>query len=353
MRGFYEQLERMLCNVTELKYGLARRLGRGAKKLFPNSRLQYQATKYDKSDGVDLVEMLASARQCRAAINGVLARSLPERVAQRAAEDERLFTYGERTLLFYDAAVRARRALSAKDTDGARRARAEVMRLADLLRQDTTSTKLSSSHGNAGNAFAATYATGVLATLEDALGPMEPERVKAFDVDKGMLVLLGTDFFGGGALRYGYHLHVYPGRIKVSDVGNFVYGQDARPHDRMTAWFRLPQVPKGGLWLNMIGLCCPVRTVGKVGAQVRINGKVVFADSAPFSSRELSAHQFHAPADAFRKGANRIEVRNVEPDGRVGSRPWFGIDRIEMRAKPLKPKGKPLPSKRAAARATP
>ena len=42
MRRFYESLEQMLCNARELKYGLARRLERGDKDLFPNSHLRYR-----------------------------------------------------------------------------------------------------------------------------------------------------------------------------------------------------------------------------------------------------------------------------------------------------------------------
>ena len=37
MRRFYESLEQMLSNVSELKYGLARRLDRGVADLFPDA----------------------------------------------------------------------------------------------------------------------------------------------------------------------------------------------------------------------------------------------------------------------------------------------------------------------------
>ncbi len=169
MRRFYETLEKMLANVTELKYGLARRLNRSGKNLFPTPHLQYPARHYDHDDGTDLVEMLAAAATGRWIINAVQARPLPPAVARRVAEDERLFTYGERTLRFYDAACRAWSALAANHEARARADYREVVRLADLLRQDTTSTRWASSHANAPNAFEASRATGVLSLLKHAL----------------------------------------------------------------------------------------------------------------------------------------------------------------------------------------
>ena len=40
MRVFYDTLEKMLANVHELKYGLARRLERGEEELFPTPELR-------------------------------------------------------------------------------------------------------------------------------------------------------------------------------------------------------------------------------------------------------------------------------------------------------------------------
>ena len=34
----------------------------------------------------------------------------------------------------------------------------------------------------------------------------------------------------------------------------------------------------------------------------------------------------------LRYGVNKIEVRNLAPDGHTGSRPWFALDRIELGA---------------------
>ena len=175
MRPFYESLEKMLANVTKLKYDLARRLDRGDKDLFPTPELRYERADGVACNGPTLREMLGHAAVCRrlitrAAVGRGQAPGLPDRIGARIAEDERLFTYGERTLRYYDACVQAWRAVRANRPDAARKHVAEAVRLADLLRRDTTSTRHSSSHANAANAFEASRATRAVAHLERVLG---------------------------------------------------------------------------------------------------------------------------------------------------------------------------------------
>ncbi|MBT3375430.1 MAG: DUF4838 domain-containing protein [Lentisphaerae bacterium] len=335
MRRFYETLEQMLCNVSELKYGLARRLERGAGKLFPNAHLHYEKTSSETNDGPDLVEMLGSAETCRAIIDRVRGGPLTPRIAARVEEDGRLFTYGERTLHYYDACARAYSAIRQDSKEAAREALAQAKRVADLLREDTTSTTLASAHANSPNAFTATYAAGALAVLQDLIGPIVPDDVKTFDVEAQKLVLIGRDFSGGGALKYGYHLHVFPERRKVSDDGNFIYGKGTRPYDRMTAWFRMPDVSAAPLFFRPVGLSYPEHGDSGVAGRILVNGLQVFAGDVPLPTTALGAFEFMVPAGVFKKGLNRLDIRNVEPEGRVGNRPWFGIDRIEMRTKPM------------------
>ena len=170
MRTFYESLEKMLCNVSELKYGLARRLNAGAKDLFPNSHLRLRLDPGLKSDGPTLEEMVAAARECRALLAKAQAQDLPDRIKARIAEDEELYTYGERTVLYlYECALAFEAARSGKP-DAARRHHAEAKRLADLLRQDTASPKHSSTHANASDALTASFAAGALAQIEKLIG---------------------------------------------------------------------------------------------------------------------------------------------------------------------------------------
>lgn len=332
MRRFYESLEQMLGNVTELKYGLAGRLQSGAKELFPTTHLRYERTTYPKDDGPDLLEILEASRRCRQILDGVLRRRLPERVRQRVAEDERGFTYGERTLAFYDALARAYlRQREGKEAE-ARQAFREASKLAGLLKADTTSALHSSSHASAPDALAASYASGALTVLSSLLGPLEPEQVKAWDPARGPLTLTGKEFEGGGATRFGYVLHRYPEREKISDQGNYVYGQGSGL-DRIHAWFRLEKRPEGEMALVLVGIKCPQPAGGEVLGEVRVNDTLVFSGSVPFAERDLTRHEVAVPAQALKEGVNRIEVRNTQPGGQVGNRPWFGIDRVELSAR--------------------
>ncbi|MEA3366814.1 MAG: DUF4838 domain-containing protein [Planctomycetota bacterium] len=176
MRAFYESLETMLASVTKVKYDLARRLDRGDKDLFPAPELRYRREQGLTCNGPTLLEMIEAGRRCRAAIDKALAMDLPDRVRARIAEDERLFAYGERTLGYYDACVRGWQGVRAGNANEARRHVAEAQRLADLLKQDTGSTKHSSSHANAANAFEASRATHAIDRLRRALDALEKGR---------------------------------------------------------------------------------------------------------------------------------------------------------------------------------
>ncbi|NQT87261.1 hypothetical protein HQ560_10885, partial [bacterium] len=71
---------------------------------------------------------------------------------------------------------------------------------------------------------------------------------------------------------------------------------------------------------------------GKVPMEMLVNGKSVFKGDAPFSLEGLSAHMVRIPAAALVTGRNRMTFRNLTPEGPVGNRPWFGIDRVELRS---------------------
>ncbi|MBM3335152.1 DUF4838 domain-containing protein, partial [Candidatus Sumerlaeota bacterium] len=176
MRQFYENLEKMLCNVSELKYDLARQLERGAADLFPKPHLQYEKTAQQKDDGPDLVEILQSAKRCREIIGGVVKQELPERIRHRVAEDERLFTYGERTVQFYDALCRTYFDVRKSKLTEAREALAEAQELARLLEADTTSTTFSATHATDVNALSASRATGAPKRLAEMIRALETKK---------------------------------------------------------------------------------------------------------------------------------------------------------------------------------
>jgi len=173
MRQFYLSLEKMFSNVSELKYGLARRLDRGAKDLFPTPHLRYETVPGEECTGPTLLEIVDHGKTCRALIDRALAAELPERVKARIAEDERMFTYGERTVEYLHQCVEAFRLGRAGQLDEARRHYHQARKIAELLREDTTSTSMCYSPG-AANAFEATYATRALDHLAKLLGQVEP-----------------------------------------------------------------------------------------------------------------------------------------------------------------------------------
>lgn len=333
MRRYYESLEKMLSNVTELKYGLARRLNSGAQDLFPTPHLRYRREEGVECDGRTLVEIVADARRCRELIDEVLTGDLPERIRGRIAEDERTFTYGEQTILYYDACVQAFELARADKPDEARVHYRQAEELADLLRADTTSPKFTYEPCLA-DALAASYAPAALARLASLLGPSDPASIKNFDPRKGSLVIAGSDFVGGGGMQYGHArggFALHAGNEKVSDRGNHVYAGSTGGFSRIAARFRLQEVPKGPLSLMLFGLSYPLVGQREVAARFLVNGKPVYEGPAPFNDKRLASYEVTVPPNLFNAGENEIVLSNTEPNGSVGSRPWFGIERIELR----------------------
>ena len=329
--AFYQALDAAFANVSELKYGLARRLDRGAKELFPTWHLRYEQTDHLPSDGPTFLETSGWALRARLSLEAAKAVDTTPTIRKRLEEDERLFSYGELTLRYYHECVQAFHLERAGEHEPARTHFAQAKRIAEQLRQDETSTKNSSSHANARDAFAATYATGALTHLADMIGPADPAQIKPFDPAAQPLVLTGSDFDGGGALRFGYELYVFPGRVKVSDHGNYVYAKPNGVHSRITAWFKLPRLPEGGLSLKLVGLSRPLTDDDPSPADITVNDTSVHTGPVPFSVKELSPMDVHIPAAALQVGDNKIVIRSLAAEGPVGGRPWFGIDRAELR----------------------
>ncbi|NLF09632.1 MAG: DUF4838 domain-containing protein [Pirellulaceae bacterium] len=177
MRRYYDSLEKMLCNIQLLKGwspSLCTRLDRGQKPLFPSPHLRYRRRPGVKCIGPTFVEILNHCRQCRRLIDEATARELPERIEKRLAEDERLFTYAERTLQYYDACVQAYESAWSGKKEEARRHYDEARRVAELLRRDEWPVAPGYTHHDVGeqieqNAFTATNATQALERISQLL----------------------------------------------------------------------------------------------------------------------------------------------------------------------------------------
>ncbi len=177
MRRFYGSLERAFANVTELRYTLARRLDRGkrTRPLFPTPQLRYRREPGVEDDEPTFLEMLEHVSASRKLLGQALAAELPPRIRARIAEDERLFTYGERTMLYYHACIQAYQRGWAGKLAQARRHYAEAVRLARLLEADTTSTSHAGEHASAPNAFVGTRAPRALERLARLLESLRGE----------------------------------------------------------------------------------------------------------------------------------------------------------------------------------
>jgi len=333
MRAFYESLETMLANVTELKYGLCGRLSRGDGNLFPSDHMPY--ARQDDEKGPSFAEILDASGACRRILGSVMTRSdLAQRVAERVAEDERLFAYGERTIAFYDALTRGYLAAREERADDARAAYAEAKELAELLKADTVSPTMSSSHASAPDALDASRAGAALGVLAERIGPLSPEEVPALDLSKEDAMLKGSDFRGGGGPVYGYNLYVFPEKNQVSDQGNYVYGQGGKPHNRMQGWCNVSNAPTGDVCAKVTGLLAPEPPGGSISGAVYINDTRVWEGNVPLAEREMSSFEFTFTATAFRSGLNKIVIENTESGGRLGSRPWFGVHEMQFRSAP-------------------
>ena len=81
MRRFYESLERMFSNISELKCGtptrLARRLDAGQERLFVNAHLQFQREPGVVCDGPTLTEIVGYSADCRKLIDEAMKMELP------------------------------------------------------------------------------------------------------------------------------------------------------------------------------------------------------------------------------------------------------------------------------------
>ena len=182
MREFYESLEQMYSNVEPLKgwsSNLAARLEAGAKDLFTESHLRYRREPGVSCDAPTLVEMVEQGRKCRQLLDRAKKVPVSERIRARLAEDERLFTYGQQTLAYFDACAQAFEHGRAGRLAEGRRYFAEAKRIAEVLRQDTWSVDLCYIHDEPfpNNAFQATYATRALDHLAKLLeSPPEKDQ---------------------------------------------------------------------------------------------------------------------------------------------------------------------------------
>jgi Domain of unknown function (DUF4838)/Glycosyl hydrolase family 67 N-terminus len=327
MRAFYESLETMLCNCRDLKYTLPPRLENGQRPIFNGRYLILEPEEGQVAPSWR--ETLAAKAECRAILDEVQAMALSEHAVARVAEDEGMFTYGEKTLEFYDAMTCAYNALDDGNMDVARKAYGESRELAAVLEADTVSTMdFVSPASDSPNALHASRAAAGLEVLYDLIGPLSDDEYVALDLAKQLCVMSGGAFRGGGAPHWGYGINATTGR--VSDAGNVVYGQHAGSAKYMTAYFTLKQPPTGPVTLKLTGVSRPVTDDGTVTGRVEVNGLTVHDGDIPLDWKALSTVDLNVKRGILKLGANKIKVTNTADEGHRGSRPWFGVHEVEL-----------------------
>jgi hypothetical protein len=170
MAAFYRDLEIASANILMLQasagvYGSAvagGRLANAATPVFPLRHFRETESHFSTDDGPDLDQALAAMAQARASLDRAKARALGA-AAQRIAEVERRFAYGEAMDAFYAALIHTALADRARDGDRARAEFAHAREAADRLRGIHDLVQVSASHANAANGFAA---SGVVPTYE-------------------------------------------------------------------------------------------------------------------------------------------------------------------------------------------
>jgi hypothetical protein len=158
MRQLYDHLEIALSNVKQIRdwEHLPDRINADLDPLFHRDHLQLEETHPEINDGVDLAQSVAAMKTCRALLDTVLSQELSPLLRMRLLEDDKNLRYGEHTIHFYDAVIRA--ILAEREGDLAR-ARSEFRRSlphARALKAETEILQTASSHANSKNGLTAT-----------------------------------------------------------------------------------------------------------------------------------------------------------------------------------------------------
>lgn len=327
MRKFYKELEQAFSNCRILRGGLVRALELGAKNLFPTKHLHYEEFHPPTDDGPDFEEIMRHIDEARSLIETAMKQELSTDQKARLAEDYQALMYGWNTLHLYDALVKATLAHQAGKTAEAEEQLRNASALVKILQADTESAAYSSSHASARNALDGTRLAGAYWRLQMEIGPIEPEKIKTFDPNKGSLTILGADFIGGGQVLYGPGIRA-GGRV-LSQHGNYLYAQQMAPYNLMVAMFRLERVLNKGR-LILLGMSCPKERGTLVPIRIKLNDVLVFEGEGPFPEGKLSSQEYEIPSGALKAGLNRLSIENLIKQGSTGQRPWFGVDRVTI-----------------------
>jgi hypothetical protein len=331
MRTCYLELEQAFANCRMLRGGLARGLEREAKNPFSSKHMHYEEFHSPTDDGPDFVEIIQHIDTARELIERAAKDELSPEQTARVAEDYRALMYGWNTLHFYDHLVCATTSLREEKVAAAKEEFQKAAALAKILEADTESAAYSSTHASAKNALAASMVVGAYRRLQMEIEMADPAKMKVFDPAKGTLTILGREFIGGGQVLFGPGIRA--GGRHLSADGNYIYARQENPYHMMTVPFRAESAPERAR-LALVGMSCPKERGEEVPIRVSLNGRTIFEGAGPFPEGKLSRQEYEIPSGVVKAGVNRLTIENLLKEGHAGSRPWFGVERVEISEKP-------------------
>lgn len=148
MKALSETLEFALSNIKQLRYWhhLPERISERQWPLFDKEHFQLETHQPKQNNGVDLAESIQAIQQCREIMDTLLKMDLKEPLQSRILLDDKMLRYGENTVYFYDAVVRA---VIAEKQGNLKKARAEFKRslpFARDLKAETVLVKTAVNH---------------------------------------------------------------------------------------------------------------------------------------------------------------------------------------------------------------
>ncbi len=143
----------------------------------------------------------------------------------------------------------------------------------------------------------------------------------AADATNQWVELRGIDFEGGAHAHFGASHY---GRAHV----NYVYAQPTLAAATMSARFALPAVPPTPQVLAIEAMDDDAATQCRI--RISINGHDLLRGPSGFTDARWQQRSLPIPAGTLQPGTNILTIANEQPEGNLGSPPWFMVARAAV-----------------------
>lgn len=130
----------------------------------------------------------------------------------------------------------------------------------------------------------------------------------------GQNFVTGEAFMGGAKDRVGSSF--------FGEQVNIVYARSTGDHSRMRAVLK-PAIDEKPLFLHLKGRDDDAPAACRIS--VAVNGRTLLEGPNRFGSEDWKAVKLRIPQDTLKAGENEVVITNLEPQGQVGSPPWFMV----------------------------